>query len=174
MDLSKPGKKVEIVYSICRIRKFTDTTECLQEEIIVFVNKIVRTIHLCAQTWEGKPTKNYGDRFMITWKLPSFDLAIEEKAYADTNSLPVMGPDGQPVMMDPEQRASLERGTGASPDDDVFGKAPGVGINDSVNAPGKIDERTSLLPDGAPRGDKVTNSAEGNLSKDEAGTTTTD
>ena len=29
MDLSKPGKKVEIVYSICRIRKFTDTTECL-------------------------------------------------------------------------------------------------------------------------------------------------
>lgn len=29
IDLSKPGRKVEIVYSICRIRKFTDTTECL-------------------------------------------------------------------------------------------------------------------------------------------------
>ena len=29
MDLSIPGKKVEIVYSICRIRQFTDTTECL-------------------------------------------------------------------------------------------------------------------------------------------------
>ena len=48
MDLSRPGKKVEIVFSICRIRKFTDTTECLQEEIIVFVNKIVRIVHLCA------------------------------------------------------------------------------------------------------------------------------
>ena len=29
MDLSLPGKKVEIVFSICRIRQFTDTTECL-------------------------------------------------------------------------------------------------------------------------------------------------
>ena len=80
MDLSIPGKKVEIVYSICRIRQFTDTTECLQEEIIVFVNKIVKIIHLCTQHWEGKPTKNYGERYMITWKLPGYDQAIEDGA----------------------------------------------------------------------------------------------
>ena len=48
MDLTLPGKKVEVVYSVCRIRQFTDTTECLQDEIIVFVNKIVKIIHLCA------------------------------------------------------------------------------------------------------------------------------
>ena len=29
MDLSLPGKKVEVVYSICRIRSFIDTTETL-------------------------------------------------------------------------------------------------------------------------------------------------
>ena len=80
MDLSIPGKKVEIVYSICRIRQFTDTTECLQEEIIVFVNKIVKIIHLCTQHWEGKPTKNYGERYMITWKLPGYDQAIDDAA----------------------------------------------------------------------------------------------
>ena len=29
MDLSLPGKKIELIYSVCRIRQFTDTTECL-------------------------------------------------------------------------------------------------------------------------------------------------
>ena len=90
MDLTLPGKKVEIVFSICRIRQFTDTTECLQEEIIVFVNKIVKIIHLCTQNWEGKPTKNYGERYMITWKLPSYDNAIDSKE----GSMP---PDGPPL-----------------------------------------------------------------------------
>ena len=33
-----------------------------------------------------------------------------------------------------------------------FSKAAG-GTNESVNINGKIDERTSLLPDGAPRAD---------------------
>lgn len=79
MDLTLPGKKLEIVYSICRIRQFTDTTECLQEEIIVFVNKIVRIIHLCAQTWNGKPTKNYGEQYLITWRLPSYENAVDFK-----------------------------------------------------------------------------------------------
>ena len=74
MDLSLPGKKVELVYSICRIRQFTDITECLNEEIIVFVNKIVKIIHLCAKHQDGKPTKNFGERYMLTWKLPGYDL----------------------------------------------------------------------------------------------------
>ena len=77
MDLSLPGKKVEIVYSICRIRQFSDTTECLTHEIVVFVNKIVKIIHMCAQNWDGKPTKNFGDRYMITWKLPGYENAVE-------------------------------------------------------------------------------------------------
>ena len=47
MDLTLPGKKVEIIFSICRIRHFAVTTDCLATEIIVFVNKIVKVIHLC-------------------------------------------------------------------------------------------------------------------------------
>ena len=31
MDLNAPGKKTELVFSICRIRQFTETTECLQD-----------------------------------------------------------------------------------------------------------------------------------------------
>ena len=45
-------------------------TDLLQEEIIVFVNKIVRILHECAYKWEGAANKNYGDKYLITWILP--------------------------------------------------------------------------------------------------------
>lgn len=77
MDLNLPGKKVELVFSICRIRQFTETTDCLQDEIIVFVNKIVKIIHDVSARWDGVPTKNSGDKYLLTWKLPSLEDAID-------------------------------------------------------------------------------------------------
>lgn len=71
MDLFVPGKKINVIFSMCRIRQFTETTESLQDEIIVFVNKIVKIVHECAKRWDGAPTKNYGDKYLLTWKLPS-------------------------------------------------------------------------------------------------------
>ena len=70
MNLMNPGKKINVVFSVCRIRQFTETTESLQDEIIVFVNKIVKIIHEVAKRWEGQPAKNYGDRYLLVWKLP--------------------------------------------------------------------------------------------------------
>jgi len=72
-----PGSRVELVFSMCRIRQFTETTECLQDEIIVFVNKIVKIVHECTKRWDGKPTKNYGDKYLLTWKIPSFEDAVD-------------------------------------------------------------------------------------------------
>jgi hypothetical protein len=60
MDLFIAGKKVNLVIAVCRISKFTETTEYLQDEIIVFVNKIIKIVHEVAKKWEGAPTKNYG------------------------------------------------------------------------------------------------------------------
>lgn len=77
MDLNLPGKKVDLIFSIVRIRQFTETTDCLQDEIIVFVNKIVKIIHEVGSRWDGIPTKNQGDKYLLTWKLPSFDDAID-------------------------------------------------------------------------------------------------
>ena len=67
------------------------------------------------------------------------------------------------ALAEGEQRAAGDRAS--SPEnEDVFGKAPGP--NDSANlGAGRIDERTSLLPDGQPRADNV----EGNNSKDDGG-----
>jgi hypothetical protein len=73
IDLTLPGKKVDVIFSICHIRQFIETTDCLQEEIIVFVNKIAKIVHEVGSRWEGKPTKNQGNKFVLTWRLPSFD-----------------------------------------------------------------------------------------------------
>lgn len=87
IDLYKSGKKAELVFSICRIRQFTETTECLQDEIIVFVNKIVKIIHECTRRWDGKPTKNFGERYLLTWRVPSYADAVDmvKAENADTN-----------------------------------------------------------------------------------------
>ena len=47
----------------------------MQEEIIVFVNTIVEIIHKVGQQWEGVPTNNSGDRYVITWRLPTMEDA---------------------------------------------------------------------------------------------------
>lgn len=77
LDFMNAGKRVELVFSICRIRQFTETTECLQDEIIVFVNKIVKIIHECTKRWHGKPSKNYGDKYLLIWRIPSYSDAVD-------------------------------------------------------------------------------------------------
>jgi len=102
MDLTLPGKNVDIVFSVCRIKQFTDTTECMRDEIIVFVNKIVKIIHECTKQWDGMPTKNYGDKFLLTWRMPKMADAIDLiKAENDEDSN---------SKLEIEPLADLERG----------------------------------------------------------------
>jgi class 3 adenylate cyclase len=60
-----------MIFSVCKIRKFSETTECLLDEIIVFVNKIVKIVHECTRRWDGVPSNNNGDKYILTWKLPT-------------------------------------------------------------------------------------------------------
>ena len=39
--------------------------------VIVFVNKIVRIIHDCTKIWDGFPTNNLGEIYILTWRLPT-------------------------------------------------------------------------------------------------------
>ena len=70
-ELFIPGRKVTVLFSICQIRQFAETTELLSQEIIVFVNTIVKIVHECARQWNGYPTNNYGDKYVITWRIPT-------------------------------------------------------------------------------------------------------
>ena len=83
MDIMMPGQRMEMIFSVVRIRQFTETTECLQDEIIVFVNKIVKILHGVGTKWKAEPAKNFGEKYLLIWKMPTsadkdgFSAAIE-------------------------------------------------------------------------------------------------
>jgi len=63
-----PGHKMNAVFGYCDIRNFTDTTEILKDEVMVFVNKISAVIHPIVDDFLGAPNKNVGDSFLLVWR----------------------------------------------------------------------------------------------------------
>lgn len=121
IDLNATGKRVELVFSICRIRQFTETTECLQDEIIVFVNKIVKIIHECTKKWDGKPSKNYGDKYLLTWRMPIYTEAIDYIKGDEQGQSKVMRKNGTNILSpgkgDQTERKALLGGNGKNGSD---------------------------------------------------------
>ena len=70
MSAAIPGQKCWAVFGFCDIRKFTDATECLQEQVMTFVNHIGGIVHSAVDQMGGSPNKNIGDAFLLVWKLP--------------------------------------------------------------------------------------------------------
>lgn len=95
LDPMIKGKKIISIYGFCDIRQFTDTTECLQEEVMVYVNKLGDIVHGCAHSFFGMANKNVGDAFLLSWKicdgkLPGFtrfEDSPDERARITANEL---------------------------------------------------------------------------------------
>jgi len=82
------GSKIQSVFGFCDIRNFTDTTECLQEEVMLFVNRIAHILHSIVAQCDGAANKNIGDAFLMTWKLSEDKLgSCEEHGYAGDKAL---------------------------------------------------------------------------------------
>ena len=64
-----PGKKIMAIYGFCDIRNFTDTTEVLQEKVMIFVNEVAEIVHEIAAEYMGSANKNIGDAFLLVWKI---------------------------------------------------------------------------------------------------------
>lgn len=60
---------VSCIFLFCDIRRFTDATECLREEVFVFTNKIAQVVHSLCHSYGGSANKNIGDAFLISWLL---------------------------------------------------------------------------------------------------------
>merc|ERR1719321_1945080 len=73
LNIMKAGRKVIAIYGFCRINDFLETTQCLLEEVMVFVNKIGHILHTCVHHWRGSANNNMGDSFMVTWMVPEKD-----------------------------------------------------------------------------------------------------
>mmetsp|Transcript_14320 Transcript_14320/g.29448 ORF Transcript_14320/g.29448 Transcript_14320/m.29448 type:complete len:1400 (-) Transcript_14320:60-4259(-) len=64
-----PGSKIEAIFGFCDIREFTFATEGLQQDVMLFVNKIAEITHKHVVESGGAPNKNIGDAFLLVWKL---------------------------------------------------------------------------------------------------------
>ena len=73
LDLRSSGRLVSALFVFCDVRNFTDTTECLQEEVMLFVNKIAAILHELTVHCGGAPNKNVGDAFLLVWKLQNHE-----------------------------------------------------------------------------------------------------
>ena len=73
------GKKVCAIYGFCDIRNFTDTTEILQEKVMLFVNEIAEIVHEISSEYGGSANKNIGDAFLLVWKFEEKFTYINKK-----------------------------------------------------------------------------------------------
>merc|ERR1719387_2193730 len=74
------GNKVEAIIGFCGIRDFTDTTEVLQDKVMVFVNQVVEIVHNIVDTWHGAANRNIGDAFLIVWRMrDNFNQEMKSK-----------------------------------------------------------------------------------------------
>lgn len=79
-DLMNIASQTDAVFAFCDIRNFTDATEILQEEVMMFVNTIAEIVHSQADETLGAANKNVGDAFLIVWRVTSDDsLDIDVK-----------------------------------------------------------------------------------------------
>jgi class 3 adenylate cyclase len=83
LELRMAGRLVSAVFVFCDVRNFTDATECLQEEVMVFVNKIAAILHELTVRCGGAPNKNIGDAFLLIWKVAAHEENEEDEEDGD-------------------------------------------------------------------------------------------
>jgi class 3 adenylate cyclase len=90
--LNEGGSTVSCIFLFCDIRQFTDATECLQEEVFVFTNRIAAVVHSVCHAYGGAANKNVGDAFLVSWQLEDdgLDLLMAKHQQADKALLSVV------------------------------------------------------------------------------------
>jgi class 3 adenylate cyclase len=88
INLLGNGRKIQSIFGFCDVRQFTDTTECLQEEVMLFVNRIAHILHSIVVQCDGAANKNIGDAFLLTWKVQANSTAsVKDHKYAADKAL---------------------------------------------------------------------------------------
>ena len=64
------GKKVVAIFGFCDIRAFSEITEVLKKDVMIFVNEVAEIVHSMVNEHQGAANKNIGEAFLLIWKLP--------------------------------------------------------------------------------------------------------
>lgn len=79
VDPMIPGTKIMAVFGFCDIRRFSEVTEVLQEDVMVFVNQIADIVHTYVDQYSGATNKNIGEAFLLVWKFHDDDVEFDEE-----------------------------------------------------------------------------------------------
>jgi len=86
IDPMLPGKRKLAIFGFCDIRNFTDATEVLQKDVMIFVNSIGEIVHRVVDKYQGSANKNIGDAFLLVWKIPDSQIVIKNKELTVKNT----------------------------------------------------------------------------------------
>lgn len=135
-----PGLRKDIIVGFCDIRGFTDCTECLQEEVMVFVNKVANYVHSAVRDNLGAPNKNIGEAFLLVWRkdqVPDSGTVADHalrgfvRVCCETNACPVLARFTQHPMLQ-ERMPGFKMNMG-------FGLHTGWAIEGAIGSKLKID-----------------------------------
>lgn len=73
LDIMIPGHRINVVFMVCRINQYVDLMNQLNETSTEFLNKVVKILHTVSNRWDGWASKNEGDKYVVTWKLPDIE-----------------------------------------------------------------------------------------------------
>lgn len=75
---SLKGKKVYGIFGFVGIKNFNEINNCLQEHLVIYLNKISKIVHTSVDKFLGAPNKNIGEAYLCCWKLANkaFDRNI--------------------------------------------------------------------------------------------------
>eukprot|EP01135_Chromosphaera_perkinsii_P000284 Nk52_evm53s62 gene=Nk52_evmTU53s62 len=74
-----PGNTCSAIFGFCDIRNFTDITEILKEDVMLYVNRVASIVHAAVDKHDGAPNKNIGDAFLLVWKPADVDKEPEDE-----------------------------------------------------------------------------------------------
>jgi len=80
------GHKVNCLFGFCDIRQFTDATECLQEQVMLFTNSVGYIVHHAVHDCGGFANKNIGDAFLVAWTGDKLESRIKQVEHAARNA----------------------------------------------------------------------------------------
>lgn len=70
VNIMIPGRKANAIFLTCKILCYAEICDSLEEDCLIFTNKVIRILHDCCTLWSGSPINNDGDSYMMIWKLP--------------------------------------------------------------------------------------------------------
>ena len=68
-----PGKMVLATFGFMSIMHFEKIASLLQEDLLLYVNKISKLLHCVCEKYQGAVNRNLGESFLVVWKFQTDD-----------------------------------------------------------------------------------------------------